>query len=116
MLKYSVSGFILFTSHNSYMLPKNSDHPPGRPLDHDLRHPLRLLVRHQAARGRVENGGGQGEGEDGDHCGDQRDSSVDGSNDGAAADHDDVVNRDFAPSPDEVMRVQEFGSDGRGRW
>ena len=33
--------------------PLHSDHPAGGPPDHDLRHPLRLLLRHQAAPGRL---------------------------------------------------------------
>ena len=42
----------------------HSDHPAGGPLDHDLRHPLRLLLRHQAARGRVQGRGGKGQPDD----------------------------------------------------
>ena len=92
----------------------NSDHPAGRPPDHDLRHPLRLLVRHQAARGRVEGGGGQGEGEDGDHRGDQRDGGgAHGSDDGAAAADDVVVNRDFAPISDGRSDEREHENLGR---
>ena len=76
-----------------YSSLNNSDHPAGGPPDHDLRHPLRLLLRHQAARGRVQGRGGKGQP---DHDDDYDD----------ATDDDDVVRSESLQArSDENMRI-----------